>query len=112
MTRTMDLEKLRTKLEGFGQSHLLEHWADLSATEQGSLYDDLQSIPYEEMASIFDRTMRKPSSDGAAAKMEPISDDLCASVVDTDTDTLKAYRNTALENVAKGQAGVLLLAGQ
>ena len=110
----MDVEKLRTKLTGFGQSHLLDHWDDLSPSEQGSLYEDLQSIPYDEMASIFERTMRKPSTEGAAAevKMEPISDDLCASVVDTDADTLEAYSNTALESVAKGHVGVLLLAGE
>ena len=53
----MDVEELRRTLEGFGQSHLLEHWEDLSSNEQQHLYDDLQSIPYGEMASIFDRTM-------------------------------------------------------
>ena len=53
----MDVEELRETLEGFGQSHLLEHWEDLSSNEQQHFYDDLQSIPYDEMASIFDRTM-------------------------------------------------------
>ena len=111
----MDLESLREKLEAFGQSHLLDHWEDLSASEQDSLYDDLESIPYTEMASIFQRTMhpqQDAKEDSTVDKMEPISDDLCASVVNANPCDLEAYRDTALEAVSRGQVGVLLLAGK
>jgi len=110
----MDVEELRKTLEGFGQSHLLEHWADLSPNEQQHLYDDLQSIPYDEMASIFDRTMNPKnghSVTSADERMEPISDDLCASVVNTSPDSIQEYRQLALDNIAQGRVGVLLLAG-
>ena len=113
----MNLESLKKKLEAFGQSHLLDHWEDLSASEQDSLYNDLDSIPYTEMADIFQRTMHpqqevKGDSAPTVSKMEPVSEDLCASVVNANLDDLKSYQDTSLEAISKGQVGVLLLAGK
>ena len=110
----MDLESLKKKLEAFGQSHLLDYWDDLSTSEQDRLYDDLESIPYAEMVDIFQRTMHPPQGDSTpnVAIMEPISEDLSASVVNANPDDLEAYQDTALEAVSKGHVGVLLLAGK
>ena len=112
----MDVAGLRAKLESFDQGHLLAYWDELSATERESLYEDLQSIPYDEMQDIFRRTMTPQTANGNEAdtpdqKMEPISDQLCASVVDTPAGSLEEYRKLALDNIAQGHVGVLLLAG-
>merc|ERR1719210_1253537 len=43
--------------------------------------------------------------------MEPISEDLCASVVNASPEKKKLYQETALREVSEGHVGVLLLAG-
>ena len=51
----MDVVKLKNTLNQYGQEHLLEHWDGLSEDEKQDLYQDLNSIDYEEMTSIFKR---------------------------------------------------------
>jgi len=117
---------LRSELEAHHQGHLLDYWSELSGEEQRILYDDLRSIPYQEMNDIFRRSTgvdvagticggattngseTVPSIDD---KMEPISDELCASVTKTSEEELSRFRTTALQCVAEGSVGVLLLAG-
>ena len=49
----MDFQKLEGKLKGFHQEHLLKHLEDLDENNRKSLYEDLESIPYDEMNHIF-----------------------------------------------------------
>ena len=48
----MDLSKLQKKLGERQQSHLLRFWGDLTEAERSALYDDLDSIDYDEMNQV------------------------------------------------------------
>jgi hypothetical protein len=48
----MDLRKLQDKLRAHQQEHLLRFWEDLTAAEKTALYEDLDSIDYEEMNHV------------------------------------------------------------
>ena len=44
-------------------------------------------------------------------RMEPIEDDLCASINKSSDAELQSYREIALKEISQGHVGVLLLAG-
>lgn len=44
-------------------------------------------------------------------KMQPLEDEMCASIRDCCEDELEEFRSVTLDHIAQGQIGVLLLAG-
>ena len=114
------MDALRGKLNDFHQSHLLDYLDDLNQHESEALQRDLESIPYGEMKEIFIKTtgVNVATETGSSShersiddKMEPIDDDLYASVDRSSTDELKHFQDVALNAIADNAVGVLLLAG-
>jgi len=48
----MDSSALRSKLEHYGQEHLLRFWDQLSEADQAILFEDLESIDLAEMNQV------------------------------------------------------------
>lgn len=48
----MDISGLKSRLDRHGQDHLLQYWDQLGDDEQSALYEDLDSIDYEEMSHV------------------------------------------------------------
>ena len=116
----MDLTRLKETLKTHNQEHLLQFWDSLSNVEQTQLYDDLSSIDYAEMSDIFRQSREhQPTTNGTNGekvptvddKMEPIADELCASVKRSSPEEMAHYESTAMTHISQGQVGVLLLAG-
>ena len=137
----MEVDNLRGRLKAHHQEHLLKYWddPDLKGKDQQQLYDDLMDIDFGEMNSIFERSTGKRigsllnmtngvSENGATngqehvhsendneipidEKMEPMEDELCASIKNSCEHELDNFRNISLDHIAEGHIGVLLLAG-
>ena len=118
----MDTEKLEKRLRTFGQEHLLQFWDRLNRDEQKQLFEDVDSIDFEEMCGNFAKATSQPVSNGVNGGeddnkksindlMEPIDDDLCASVNRSSPEELKFFADVALKEISEGRIGVLLLAG-
>ena len=135
----MDVTQLREKLVSHHQEHLLKFWEDPALTEKNrqQLYDDLMDINYAEMNLAFEKSTGKSvanthitngvngnSTNGTHhandqlsnavpvnEKMQPLEEEMCGSIRDCGEDELEAFRNVTLEHIAKGEIGVLLLAG-
>ena len=125
-TATMATEKeLKATLLRFDQGHLVEalEQQTLTATDHESLLQDLLSIDFEEMCGNFQKSgaAHPPPSTTANGhikelksiddRMEPIEDDLCASVNKATADELHSYLQISLEEISQSHVGVLLLAG-
>ena len=134
----MDVTNLREKLVAHHQEHLLKFWEDPEMTQENrqQLYDDLMDVNYAEMNIAFEKSTGKSvahnvtngvngnSTNGAHdvndqisnaipvnEKMQPLEDEMCGSIRDCGEEDLEKFRNLTLEHIAKGQIGVLLLAG-
>jgi hypothetical protein len=105
------LIELRGRLKGFGQDHLIDSGNWLDQNDQKELLADLLSINFEEMCGHFQNSTAAAADDPGSVTnghgdvpvktiddlMEPIEDDLCASVTRSSPDELKHYRETALK---------------
>ena len=118
-------ESLKVSLIKYGQNHLVEAYEQLqSPKDKEELLKDLSNIDLEEMCNNFRKstlptngmTNGHNDANGQESKsmddlMEPIEDDLCASVNKSSDVELQSYRETALKEISRGHVGVLLLAG-
>ena len=118
-------ESLKLSLLKYGQDHLVEAYEKLqSKKDQEILLNDLSNIDLEEMCNNFRKstlpthnmTNGHGNSNGQEIKtiddrMEPIEDDLCASINKSSDAELQSYREIALKEISQGHVGVLLLAG-
>ncbi len=67
------LDTLRGPLDAIGQGHVLAHWAQLTATQQARLVDDLQALDLAWVAELAEqvRAPKPPQAAGAAPKPPP-----------------------------------------
>jgi len=105
-------EELKTKLERYGQGHVLRWWPDLSEKERGHLTSELAEVDLEEMSSMWRRTCGEDSLQSRdTSSMTPVEAELCESVTTVGHDKIRRYSDLALRAASDGQVGVLLLAG-
>ena len=66
----MELEEIKAILKKYGQEHLLNHYEKLSEQNQKKLLEEIESIDFELMNSLYSKTEieEKPSKD----EIEPI----------------------------------------
>ena len=92
----MDLKALREKLAKYEQSHLLDHWDDLSDDQKRALYDELMAFDFAELTEDFDK-MAVTSANDASEKlddhMQPLPADQCGSVLKA-TDEVSVDKST------------------
>jgi len=107
------MEAFKDDLKKFGQEHVLTWWSDLSEEEQEELMNDLSDIDLEEMVEMYRSSCGPDASSNARdmSSMKPIEESLCQNVNTASAEELDEYRSIALRAAAKGQVGVLLLAG-
>ncbi len=94
------------------QEHLLGHWERLDEAGRAALAKDIDSVDFEEMEDTFRRAMTG-SDDGSSVsdRMEVLEPSLCASYLSATPEETSAYTRASLRAVARGEVGVLLLAG-
>ena len=116
-------ETLKANLETHGQLHLVKAVESLaSLKDRQILLEDLQSIDLKEMCGNFKKSttpqhLNMTNGHGGSPPntiddlMEPIEDDLCASINKSTPNELQSFRETTLKHICQGHVGVLLLAG-
>ena len=75
----------------------------------GNYKRSMCSIGSENGTSMTNGHKEEPKS--IDDRMEPISDDLCASVGKSSSKDLESYCQTSMKHISQGHIGVLLLAG-
>ncbi|RDB29412.1 UDP-N-acetylhexosamine pyrophosphorylase [Hypsizygus marmoreus] len=109
----MSIDALRTRYQAAGQDHLFKFWSQLSEVERASLTGQLESLDIERVNRIYKKAIGSESaastSDSPAESIEPLpkgaSD--AVGVIQKDAE----WRRIGLEAIARGEVGVLLMAG-
>ncbi|KAG6814157.1 hypothetical protein H0H92_002152 [Tricholoma furcatifolium] len=109
----MDIDTLRKRYKAAGQEHLFTFWSDLSSEEQASLYHQLDALDIERVNRIYNKAVGSESGamspTSAAATIEPLPKGASDSVGTPEKDA--EWRKIGLAAIARGEVGVLLMAG-
>merc|ERR1719186_558403 len=83
-----------------------------SKEEKEELRQDLGEVDLQEMKEMWDKTCGQEATNKPVDDlMEPVPASICSSVAASSKEVLKEYEEVALRAAARGQVGVLLLAG-
>lgn len=110
----MAIDILRQRYEAAGQGHLFNFWSKLSKPQQEELKNQLEALNIERVNRIYAKAVAaeaealNPTS--VADSIQPLPKGASESVV-TDAAKTKEWRRIGLEAIARGEVGVLLMAG-
>lgn len=109
----MSIDTLRKRYEAAGQDHLFTFWSQLSPVEQDALITQLDALDIERVNRIYNKAVGSEtgplSSTSISASIKPLPKGASESVGTPDKDG--EWRRIGLEAVARGEVGVLLMAG-
>jgi UDP-N-acetylglucosamine/UDP-N-acetylgalactosamine diphosphorylase len=107
----MTVDALRERYEAAGQGHLFKFWPKLSEVDQQSLAAQLELLDIERVNRIYKKAV------GSELELldnrdpiEPLPRDASDSVINN-PEKESEWRHVGLEAIARGQIGVLLMAG-
>ena len=110
----MASDSLRQRYEAAGQSHLFHFWPKLSEAERKALTTQLEDIDIERVNRVYKKAISadKDASDPniKADPIEPLPEGALDSAIE-DSAKEKEWRSTGLKAIARGEVGVLLMAG-
>ena len=110
----MPSDSLRQRYEAAGQGHLLHFWPKLSETERKALSTQLEDLDIERVNRVYKKAISadKDASDPniKADPIEPLPEGALDSVIRDSTEE-REWRSTGLKAIARGEVGVLLMAG-
>lgn len=104
----MTFETLTSRYQAAGQAHLLKFWPQLSDSERAELAKQLEALDIERVNRIYKKAVSAESSD-ASEPIEPLPHSASESVGNAEQDA--RWNSLGLEAIARGQVGVLLMAG-
>lgn len=109
----MSIETLRKRYETADQGHLFKFWSNLTESQQAELVSQLDALNIERVNRIFTKAIssEKEALDPNAQSdsIEPLPESASESVSDTSKAT--EWRRIGLGAIARGEVGVLLMAG-
>lgn len=109
----MTYESTLKRYEEAGQAHLFHFWPQLSKSEQSSLLSQLEALDITRVNRIFSKAVaaEKEAVDNAGKDViEPLPEDATGSAINVPEKEAE-WRHIGLDVVARGQVGVLLMAG-
>ena len=104
----MSIDTLRARYEAAGQGHLFTFWPQLSETERAALTAQLEALDIERVNRIYKKAIS--AEQGSGETIEPLPQ----GASDTATqhpEKAAEWRATGLAATARGEVGVLLMAG-
>ncbi|XP_046860453.1 UDP-N-acetylhexosamine pyrophosphorylase-like isoform X2 [Xenia sp. Carnegie-2017] len=108
----MDLAALRTKLESYGQEHLLQHYDRLKQEEKSAFLDELSHLDFDRVKRIYELSCEEANNSGEKQKtLEPIPESSSDSVASASDELKNEWRYAGLKAIAESKVAVLLLAG-
>ncbi|KAI0077472.1 nucleotide-diphospho-sugar transferase [Panus rudis PR-1116 ss-1] len=109
----MSYDNIRQRYESAGQGHLLQFWPDLSQDERDSLLSQLDELDIERVNRIYSKAVsseKEAAENAGKDAIEPLPEDAVDSVIN-DLEKQKEWRTIGLQAIARGEVGVLLMAG-
>lgn len=108
------IDTIRKRYQAAGQDHLFAFFTKLSDDERSAFIRQLESIDVDRVNKIYKKAVEaeKKITDPkyVADPIEPLPVDACESVVNNPSNESK-WRGAGLEAIARGEVGVLLMAG-
>lgn len=109
----MTIDALQKRYEAAGQGHLFKFWSKLTQKEQGDLKTQLEELNIERVNRIYAKAVASEAEDinpsARTESIEPLPKGASESIADP--AKAKAWRQTGLDAIARGEVGVLLMAG-
>lgn len=105
---------LQSRLNDFGQEHLLKYWDELSDEERQQLSMDVDGLNLSELKHYFDKataSMDGNSSGKLDNRIQPIPDSKLVVIASTPSEKLNNYKTEGYKQISEGRVGVLLMAG-
>lgn len=108
----MSFDNLQKRYETAGQGHLFNFWPKIAAAQQEELKTQLDALNIERVNRIYAKAV---SSEDEAAnpngqdEIKPLPKGASESVADASKE--RSWRKTGLDAIARGEVGVLLMAG-
>ncbi|KAI0652497.1 nucleotide-diphospho-sugar transferase [Trametes meyenii] len=109
----MSIDNLRQRYESAGQGHLFTFWDDLSEFERGALRAQLEALDIERVNRIYNKAVsseKEATENTGKEAIEPLPEDAVDSVIGL-PEKEREWRATGLQAIARGEVGVLLMAG-
>ncbi|KAH9849229.1 nucleotide-diphospho-sugar transferase [Lenzites betulinus] len=109
----MSVDNLRKRYEAAGQSHLFTFWDDLSDSERDALRAQLEALDIERINRIYKKAIsseKELAENTGKEPIEPLPEDAAGSVIGI-PEKEQEWRAVGLAAIARGQVGVLLMAG-
>ncbi|KAG6900512.1 hypothetical protein C0993_009465 [Termitomyces sp. T159_Od127] len=109
----MSIDTLRKRYQAAGQEHLFTFWSELSQEEQASLAAQLEALNIDRVNRIYEKAVGSESGalspTSLSATIEPLPKGASESVGTPEKD--EEWRQIGLDAIARGEVGVLLMAG-
>lgn len=102
------LEKAKLLTEKYGQQHLLKFYSELTAEEQNSLLDQILSIDFELISSLYNNVVKDCGEIDKFKNIEPMKS--CNHKNMTEEE-INEYNNIGLQMIKQGKTAALLVAG-
>ncbi|OSD03311.1 nucleotide-diphospho-sugar transferase [Trametes coccinea BRFM310] len=109
----MSVDALRQRYEAAGQGHLFAFWDDLSESERQHLRAQLEALDIERVNRIYNRAVsseKELKENAGKENIEPLPEDATDSVIGL-PEKQREWREIGLQAIARGEVGVLLMAG-
>ncbi|OJA19123.1 hypothetical protein AZE42_02152 [Rhizopogon vesiculosus] len=106
----MAVDNIRDKYQSAGHDHLFTFWSSLSNLERDSLTRQLEILDVERVNRIYRKAIATEKESANPEPIEPLPVGACESVVN-DPANEKKWRSEGLKAIARGEVGVLLMAG-
>ncbi|CAL1694452.1 unnamed protein product [Somion occarium] len=109
----MSFDNIRQRYEAAGQGHLLHFLPQLSESERASLRSQLEELDIERVNRIYGKAISsetEATENTGKEAIEPLPEHAADSVIG-DQAKEREWRAVGLQAVARGEVGVLLMAG-
>lgn len=101
-------DDLRERYKSAGQDHLLNFWSTLSETERKALITQLEALDINRVNRIYHNAVKAETD--PSDPIEPLPEGASDTAFGV-SDKEKEWRRTGLDAIARGEVGVLLMAG-
>jgi UDP-N-acetylglucosamine/UDP-N-acetylgalactosamine diphosphorylase len=107
----VDIDALRARYDAAGQGHLFTFWPQLPEPDRAALASQLEVLDIERVNRVYDKAVSTEKDAAAAeASIEPLPQDASDKVTSGSAKEAE-WRATGLAAIARGEVGVLLMAG-
>src|SRR5216683_4303429 len=107
----MSIDALRARYDTAGQGHLFTFWPQLSESDRAALVAQLEALDIERVNRIYKKAVAAEQSAAAAEEsIDPLPQG-ASDKVTPHSEKEAEWQATGLAAIARGEVGVLLMAG-